>query len=109
MILLKLLTRVLQGEGHVVETTDDLQEALQVVQSSYWDLIITDRTLKGGCGEDFARRVNEAAQPPPMLLMTGSARFVNDPALFRGVLCKPFSLNEFMGLINPILLQVPFS
>lgn len=98
--LVRLLTEFLEDQGHSVTATDDAREALNIIDSEAWDLIITDGALKDSCGEDFAAQVAARKLEIPVVLVTGSIRVLKDRSLFQGVLRKPFTRSDFLRFIH---------
>jgi signal transduction histidine kinase len=61
----------LQSEGHQVEAAGNGQEALQVIEHSAIDLVITDRAMPGMSGDQLAVAVKRLHPHLPIVLLTG--------------------------------------
>lgn len=99
-VITDLLTRILTGLGHEVDTAGDGAEALRMINLSDYDAILLDVKMPGLGGPDVLRCI-EGLRPEitdRVLFITGDTVSPNTQAFFRSrdvdVLHKPFSLEE---------------
>ena len=77
--ILKLLSRYFSRQGHDVKTTTEPQEALRLVQSERYDVLVLDHRMPGLTGLELFKRVRQVRQgehedaPPEVILMTAHA------------------------------------
>src|SRR5262249_19778230 len=100
LTLLRLLKVCLQDQGHFVAATDNDAEALRMIDTEEWDLVVTDGELKTCRGEEFAAQVLARRAGTPGLLITGSVGVVAAPNLLKGVLHKPFRRADFLDFVT---------
>ena len=92
--LLELLKLILTSRGHEVTTAVDGQEAIELLQTERFDLIITDIVMPRMGGSQLNERLTADRGEIPVLFMSGYA--TNDPkAAFsidrnKAILSKPF-------------------
>jgi CheY-like chemotaxis protein len=108
----EMLSRVLQADGHVVQTVSSGEEALAQFHPGAFDLIITDFSMPGMKGDALAAAVKKMAPAQPILLLTGCVEGVSAPGskvpnvdLLAG---KPFDISD-LRLAVLSLLQRPQS
>ena len=100
----EILTSVLGGRGHSVDSVDTGEEAVHKLQATAYDLVIVDLQLPGISGKEVAccaRKVN-----PEQFLIAMTAGI--DPELsaplrecgFTGLLRKPYSFDQLNAVIN---------
>jgi len=62
---------VLEGEGHEVELAACGAQALALVRSRSWDLVLSDLKLPDLSGLDLLRLIRGDANPVPFVVVTG--------------------------------------
>ncbi len=67
-----LCRRVFELFGHAVATADSAEEAIQELERSRFDLVMTDWNLPGMDGIDLAQKIREEWPGLPVVLVTGS-------------------------------------
>jgi DNA-binding response OmpR family regulator len=94
----RLISQVLSSLGHDVTGVQAAAEALALLQTETYDLILLDLNLADG---DGMRVVEELRRLPaastPVVLMTGEHVFSEGDArasMVAGVLAKPFEIEE---------------
>lgn len=109
--LARVLRRVLQEDGHVVDVASDGQQALELGGEPGIDLIILDVMLPGMDGFDVCRSLRAAGVETPILMLT--ARSAVDDRV-RGLdvgaddyLVKPFALAELQARIRALTRRAP--
>jgi len=98
--ILTLVRRVLEREGFSVEGVKSGDEAIQVLKTISYDLLILDLVLPGVTGEDVMTFLEEA-QPRTLrriVVMTASPRRLSCEFLERicRILTKPFDVEELV-------------
>jgi len=105
-----LLSRALELDGHVVHGVDDGAAALEYLQGgSEIDLLLTDISMPVMDGIALALSVSRDRPELPILLMTGFTeqreRASGLEALIRGVIVKPFAIEDVRAKISEVLAQ----
>jgi len=89
---------VLEDLGYVVTTSSNATEALALarVDTAAFDLIMTDLTMPGMTGLDFARQILKFRPELPIILMTGYSASLTAERVqglgLRELLLKPFTV-----------------
>ena len=103
-----LVQRQLTGLGYVVTAAGSASEALELVQSGQYDLLLTDMIMPGGMnGRDLALHVRALAPNLPILLSSGymdNAMGDDDP--LQGhlhLLAKPYRKAELAAKVRALL------
>jgi PAS domain S-box-containing protein len=97
--------------GYTVDAVTDSKEALTIFSSdpSRFDLVITDHTMPGMTGVQFARKLLKIKPDIPIILCTGHSETVSpDIAREAGIkeyLMKPLSRQEFAEAVRRVLDQ----
>ena len=106
-----LLKRGLSGEGHRVFVASNGREALEYVEARAYDVIVLDVLLPVLNGFDVARRLREAGDRTPILMVT--ARDAPRDAV-RGLdsgaddyLTKPFAFEELLARVRSVSRRGP--
>ena len=94
----EFVSRALAHGGHEVATAGDGLEALSVLDTTAFDLLVTDIVMPNLDGIALALKVAKDYPNMPVLLMTGYAaerqRAHNLDVLIHDIITKPFTLNE---------------
>ena len=105
-IIVELLTTLLNGLGHEVTDVADPEEAVKILESETFDLVITDLGMPAMSGFDLAGIVKGHSPDTRVVLITGwGAEYRNQDLKERGVdgvLGKPFKLAELSRLIDKL-------
>ena len=105
--LAKLLHRGFVEEGWQVEVAHDLRAGQAHCDNESWDAIVLDRMLPGGDGLLLLRRLREAEDDTPVLILTARDH-VDDrvDGLDAGAddyLVKPFSFDELVARLHALV------
>jgi DNA-binding response OmpR family regulator len=101
-----LLEKTLSEEGHQVVVARDGREGYEIARSSSFDVILLDVMLPGMDGVAIARKLREARNQTPVLMLTArdhSADIVN--GLDSGAddyLTKPFSIEVLLARLRAV-------
>ncbi|HXK32945.1 MAG TPA: ATP-binding protein [Dehalococcoidia bacterium] len=105
----KLLTGVLEMDGHEVAIARNGQEALDRVQAEAFDLVITDIKMPVMGGTDLYRRLADAGNPLArrVIFITGDTVAPDTRKFLQGVenavLSKPFRLRDVREAVGAAL------
>ena len=109
MQLAGLLVRRLAQMGHSMQAYSDASEALRVFNSSprVFDLVLTDMSMPGGSGLEFAQEVLKGRPDARVVIASGCedpnwAGFARSVGV-EAVLLKPFRLQDFADAISRLL------
>ncbi len=98
------MTILLTQVGHAVKTASTTDEALDLLRTDTFDLIIADLILKGGGGREVLAASRFMADPPPVVIITG----MNDDVAIAEAMAlgakrcvrKPFRMDEVLEAVN---------
>ena len=106
---LKVLSAALKTSGTDVETARSGEEALKLIKTTKYDLVISDFKMEGMSGEDLLEKTKTLFPDLPFILLTAHGTIelaVN--AMRKGAytyLTKPVNVNLLESIINDILLK----
>ncbi|MEN4013329.1 MAG: response regulator [Bellilinea sp.] len=106
--IVRLCQRILERSGYFVHTATAAKDALNSVQITSYDLMITDIRMPGMDGFELTTRIKQIQPDIAIILMTGFGSVETAiQALRRGVdglLVKPFeSSSELVGTVSLVL------
>src|SRR5215472_12916418 len=99
-----LLKSILEKAGYAVEGVSDGGEALACLESSQFDLILTDVNMPGLNGIELLQKVHERRLPTPVVVMTAQntpenvVRSIRDRAFT--YFSKPFSAGAVLDIVS---------
>jgi two-component system, cell cycle response regulator DivK len=95
---------LLEAAGHQVEQTCSAEEALEQMEASPPDLLVTDLTLVGMSGEELALRMRDigALAHVPVVAVTGH-RIAGREHPFAAVILKPIDRDRFLAAVGAAL------
>lgn len=103
----RLLARLLVADNHSFEAVESGYDALKRFSERPFDLVITDQAMSGMSGTDVAKSLSDTPQHPPVILLTGFGKFLEDgdnpPPGVSLVLGKPLSRNELRQAIASVM------
>ncbi len=100
----KALSDLLGASGYSVRAAPSGERALQIMETTAFDLVLTDLKMTGMSGIDLAKKVMERMPGVPVVILTGYGDMdsvIN--ALRLGVadyLKKPFSMDEVLSVVQ---------
>jgi DNA-binding response OmpR family regulator len=98
----QVLRRGLEEESHAVSLAADGLSALELAESSTFDLILLDVMLPGMNGFEIARRLRENRQDTPILMLTARDAVKGLDAGADDYLTKPFSFAVLLARIRAL-------
>jgi PAS domain S-box-containing protein len=105
--ILEILRDMLRLKGHRVVATDKGEEALQLLESEEFDLVLTDLGMPSVSGWDIAKRAKARNPQLPVILITGwGAQYEEDDLTDSGVdhvLSKPLSWDRLLETVTELL------
>lgn len=103
------LQRILEGEGHCVETYGSGHLAIEGMQSREYDLVITDLKMPGMNGIEVLKAIKALQPETPIILITGYSTVESAVDAMKcgaaDYIAKPFSPEEIVEKINRALEQ----
>jgi len=108
--LARLLTRVLQEEGYVVDGCAKGEPGLRQATSGVYDLVVLDWMLPDLDGLSLCRRLRELGTSLPILMLTSrselSERVMALDAGADDYVVKPFEIEELVARIRALLRRI---
>ncbi|MBT29216.1 MAG: DNA-binding response regulator [Thalassobius sp.] len=101
----------LEFEGYKVETANDGEEGLNLLEGTKYDLLILDVMLPKMSGFEVCRTIRKKGIEVPVILLTAKSEEIDK---VRGLelgaddyITKPFGLREFLARIKAVLRRSP--
>ncbi len=98
------LVRGLREEGYVVDRAADGEDGWHRLQAAGWDAVILDWWLPGADGLTLVRRLRQAGDRTPVLLLTARDAVADRVRGLDGgaddYLCKPFAFDELLARLR---------
>ena len=101
-MVLKMITTLLNLRGHQVSAVSSAIEALELLDHSTFDIIISDQGMPAMNGRDFAKEVRQRHGEVPFVLLTGDTDIYADPRSINRVVSKPFKIEELDTAIHEL-------
>jgi DNA-binding response OmpR family regulator len=106
-----LVVEILEGDGYEVTACSGGEEALEVLRTAYFDLLLTDIKMAGLSGIDLLARVRSMSLDMEVIVMTAYASKETAIEALRGkafdYLEKPFTLRRFRECVQQALQARP--
>lgn len=102
--MLGLYSRIFSGMEYSISMAESFREALEMLRSADFDLLITDFMFPDGLGTDLIRAFAAEGKQGKSLLVSGSCSVEELKA--SGVKCyleKPFKIENFLALVSEAL------
>ncbi len=110
-LLQKALVGTLEDEGYRVLAAGDGSEALEILDDSAVDLVVTDVQMAPVDGHELLRRVTHSSPETPVLMMTAYGTIDLAVAAMRGgavdYLVKPFEAEQLRERVARVLSESP--
>ena len=103
--MLGLYTRIFTGTDYSISEAETFTDALELLRSRDFDLLITDLVFPDGVGTDLIRAFSEAKAGAKSLLVTGSTAEIDSLKGCGAEACieKPFKVERFMEVVSRAL------
>ena len=105
--LCQLFSHVLMKHGYAVKEVSDGQEALAALETDYFDLIISDIMMPNVDGYSLVRRLREAGNMTPVMMITARDAFDDMRQGFLSgsddYMVKPINVNEMVLRVGALL------
>jgi len=106
-IALSNLSHVLEREGYAVTACKDGESGLAAMQSTLFDLVLTDLRMPGIDGMDVLRHIRETTPEVPVIMITGHATLDSAVEAMKAgahhYIAKPFRLDEAREVVRSAL------
>lgn len=103
----RFMNRFLSREGHFVKTADNGGEAVKILKSEEFDLVLCDLAMPGVSGLDVLREIEALDKRPKVGVITAwgevLSKFKRRDLQIDFVIKKPIELAELTGRINDVL------
>ena len=97
-LICDVVKMMLDFDGHVVETVGSAKDALETLQASKFDLVITDFEMPGMKGDELAAAIKARDPKQPVVMITAYAEMLqaagNPLTGVDLVISKPFLLEN---------------
>jgi len=101
------LSKLLEGEGYAVIAAETGEEALQILQQSHIDLVLTDMRMPGMDGIELLKKIRERHGELGVIILTGYGQIESyiEAMNFGAIeyVSKPFKVNELKFIVNKVL------
>ena len=98
---------MLTFDGHSVKTTNSAKEALTILETEKFDLVITDFAMPAMKGDELAAQIKARLPHQPVIMITAYAEMLQSSGnVLLGVDCligKPFLLENLRAAILKVL------
>ena len=102
-----VLTRILEADGHSVESASDGQEGLRKLEDGKFDLVVTDRAMPNMNGDQMAAAIRQASPEVPVIMVTGFGDLMagngERPENIDAVVAKPIDPTEFRETVKSLM------
>jgi len=106
-VISDILELALEDVGYQVEKASNGARALEMLEKTRVELLITDYMMPVMNGEELARnlRADPQFKTLPIILMSGAQASIGreNPGLFDGVLDKPFDTEMLIAMVQQLL------
>nr|CRI42704.1 Acetoacetate metabolism regulatory protein AtoC [Chlamydia pneumoniae] len=103
-LLRDFLSELLTSQGFIPDTAENLRNALQMIRSRDYDLVISDMSMPDGSGLDLIKIIKQSSPHTPVLVVTAYGSIENAvEAMHQGAfnyLTKPFSSEALFAFIS---------
>ena len=103
----KLISKVLEKDGHTVISVKDGADALSRLESIYIDMIVTDIMMPNIDGYELVESIRAVNQSMPVLFVTAKGSFNDKSRGFNigadDYMVKPIDINELILRVNALL------
>jgi DNA-binding NtrC family response regulator len=111
--ILNLEAKILECDGHRVETAENGEAAWRALQGGNYDLLVTDNLMPGMSGLALVRQLRIASITLPVVMVSGTlgnldtATLTRDPwSRIHGFVGKPFTISQLLSAVHRALNSV---
>ena len=111
--ILNLEAKILECDGHHVETAENGEAAWRALESGNYDLLVTDNLMPGMSGLALVRQLRIASITLPVVMVSGTlgnldtAKLIRDPwSRIHGFVGKPFTIPQLLSAVHRALNSV---
>ncbi len=101
------LGKLLEDEGYVVLSAETGEQALEILQQSHIDLVLTDIRMPGMDGIELLKKIRERHGDLGVIILTGYGQIESyiEAMNFGAIeyVSKPFKVNELKFIVNKVL------
>lgn len=101
--MLGVYARLFTGSGYLISKTTSFAEAVQLINSKNYDLLITDLMLGDGLGTDLIKIFERKQVGAKSLLVSGSVATLAPEQVPDVYVEKPFKAEVLMAAVNKAL------
>lgn len=111
-VIRKVVTKMLESNGYMVETVPDGKQAIEMYKQSFnskqpIEVVVMDLTIPGGIGGKEA--IKDILEIDPKAVVIVSSGYSNDPVManhaeygFKGIISKPYTRKELLEVLNKV-------
>jgi DNA-binding NtrC family response regulator len=101
------LSKLLEIEGYAALAAESGEQALEILQQSHIDLVLTDMRMPGMNGIDLLKKIRERYPGIGVIILTGYGQIESyiEAMNFGAIeyVSKPFKVNELKFIVNKVL------
>jgi two-component system response regulator (stage 0 sporulation protein F) len=101
------LSKLLESEGYVALSAESGEQALEILQRSHIDLVLTDMRMPGMDGIELLKKIRERHPNVGVIILTGYGQIESyiEAMNFGAIeyVSKPFKVNELKFIVNKVL------
>jgi CheY-like chemotaxis protein len=100
-----ILTAILVRANYIVNNADLATQALTMIQTTSFDLILLDLMMPGMDGNGFLRMMASYKPEVPIIVVTASPQYLTNPdsPQIKGIITKPFQTKELLRVVEGCL------
>jgi DNA-binding NtrC family response regulator len=104
------LGKLLEDDGYAVLSAENGEQALEILQQSHIDLVLTDMRMPGMDGIELLKKIRERHGDLGVIILTGYGQIESyiEAMNFGAIeyVSKPFKVNELKFIVNKVLNSV---
>ena len=101
------LSKLLEDEGYAVLSAENGEQALEILQASHIDLVLTDMRMPGMNGIELLKNIRERYGQLGVIILTGYGQIESyiEAMNFGAIeyVSKPFKVNELKFIVHKVL------
>jgi two-component system OmpR family response regulator len=104
---LDVIARSLAGEGYAVDRATDLRSARERLATNTFSVIVIDRILPDGDGQELLEDIKRAKDRTPVMMLTARGELGDRVSCLRAgadsYLVKPYELDELLAVVAALV------